>query len=95
MARTPVSTLDRAPDTVGAVAPLMLSLQNKRLIDDAGNQLSWHGEASKMGHGSASNTFSYQEEVFSPSAGASLYRKHFFENCGLFDEHFFAYLGRY
>jgi GT2 family glycosyltransferase len=87
-----VSTLDNSSDAVGAVAPLMLSMQNKILIDDAGNQLSWYGEASKMGQGIMRSSFLYEEEVFSPSAGASLYRRKFFEDCGFFDEDFFAYL---
>lgn len=82
---------DSAAD-VGAVSPLMLSLKRNELIDNAGDSFSWYGEALKIKHGENYNNSELNRDILSPSAGATAYRKSFFEDCGLFDEEFFAYL---
>lgn len=87
-----VAKLEKSPADVAAVSPLMLSMGNPDLIDDAGDGLSWYGEASKIGNGKVWFEVDLKQDIFSPSAGASLYRRDFFEKCGLFDEDFFAYL---
>ncbi len=88
-----VTTLKHAEQDVGAVCPLMLQAENPLLIDNAGDDLSWYGVASKKHHGKPYHAGSLtRQEVLTPSAGATLYRRSFFEDCGLFDENFFAYL---
>ena len=87
-----VSKMQDANDDLGAVSPLMLSLTNPDMIDDAGDSFSWYGFATKVGHGSKRDSAKISPDIFSPSGGASLYRRSYVETCGLFDEVFFAYL---
>jgi GT2 family glycosyltransferase len=77
---------------VGCLASKMLDLSNPDLIENAGDVLSWHGAATKRGRGQPAKDFTNLEEIFSPCAGASLYRKSFLDELEGFDEHFFAYL---
>ncbi len=76
---------------VAAVQCLMLQLENPNIIDDAGDQLSWFGRATKSRRGQALPQ-DLPEDIFSPSGGASLYRKSIYEALGGMDEAFFAYL---
>ncbi|MCB0689288.1 MAG: glycosyltransferase, partial [Saprospiraceae bacterium] len=69
--------LEQGSEKIGAVTPLMLSMQNPEIIDDAGDDLSWYGEASKSGHGLRVDGQIFSKEVFSPCAGAALYRRGF------------------
>lgn len=87
-----VRTLDESTPEVGALASKMLSLADPAIADDCGDTLSWQGAAAKRGHGQRAGDFSNVEEVFSPCAGAALYRKSFLDELGGFDERFFAYL---
>jgi len=87
-----VKVLEDGDGAVGAVSPLMLSMSDRTEIDDAGDRLSWYGEASKGGYGLTLAEYELPNEIFSPSGGASLYRRTFFNEVGLFDEQFFAYL---
>lgn len=87
-----VQTLDESPAEVGAVASRMLSMDHPDMVDDAGDALAWTGAAQKVGHGRPSREYAERREVFSPSAGASLYRRSFLEDTGGFDDRFFAYL---
>ena len=87
-----VQLLEASSHEVAAVASLMLSLDEPNLVDDAGDCLSWTGAAEKVGHGRPADEFRTRREVFSPSGGATLYRRSFLEQMGGFDEHFFAYL---
>lgn len=87
-----VNALDKADRTIGGIGSMMLSLDDPSFIDDAGNTLSWYLAASKLGHGHKLRLYQANTDVFSISAGASLFRKTFFEKCGSFDEDFFAYL---
>jgi len=84
--------LREAPAKIGAVNPKMLQLDQPHLLDDMGDSLSWYGEARKIGHNSPAQEFNEKKEIFSPSGGASLFRKSFLKHCGVFDERFFAYL---
>lgn len=87
-----VAAMDRSDSRVGALASRMLSLDAPGIIDDAGDVLSWHGAAAKRGHGRPAAEYEAETEVFSPCAGAALYRRSLLEELGGFDEAFFAYL---
>jgi GT2 family glycosyltransferase len=80
-----VRTLERSPPAVAAVAPRMVRLDEPDTIDDAGNALDWTGAAKKVGHGRPSSDYADAREIFSPSAGASLYRRSFLQEMGGFD----------
>jgi len=87
-----VRALDESPSEVAAIASKMLSMENPEVLDDVGNALSWFGAAEKQGHGKPAGEFTEVEEVFSPSAGATLYRRDFLRELEGFDERFFSYL---
>jgi len=87
-----VTCIERAPLEIAAVTSQMLMMDDPGLIDDAGDELSWYGAATKRGHARSARDFDNACEIFSPCAGASLYRRTFLEAAGGFDEDFFAYL---
>jgi GT2 family glycosyltransferase len=87
-----VRALKDAPPEVAAAAPRMLRMDEPSMVDDAGDALYWTGAAEKVGHGRPASEYAHPREIFSPSAGASLYRRSFLEDMGGFDERFFAYL---
>ncbi|NND32187.1 MAG: glycosyltransferase family 2 protein [Saprospiraceae bacterium] len=84
--------MQNGDENLGAVSPLMLSMEDAAVIDDAGNSFSWYGMATKIGHGKRMDSTPIDIDIFSPSGGASLYRRSFFDHCGAFDAAFFAYL---
>lgn len=87
-----VQAMDKSAPDVGALASKMLSMADPAVIDDCGDSLSWQGAAAKRGHGQGAAEFEEAGEIFSPCAGAALYRKSFLDELGGFDERFFAYL---
>ncbi len=87
-----VQAMDTMPSDVGSLASCMRSMDNPMLLDDAGDILTWYGYALKRGHGKPSVDFKGDGEILSTCAGASLYRRKFFENVGGFDEKFENYL---
>lgn len=87
-----VEAFQNAPETVGAITPLMVSMQDQVRIDNAGDSFSWYGEATKIGHGASRDEAPLRSEVLSPSAGATMYRSSFLRDCAGFDDQFFAYL---
>ena len=87
-----VKVMEQCPPEVGSAASKMLSFDNPKLVDDAGNTLSWYGSAHKRGLREPAENYTRQEEVFSPSGGATLHRREFLEDVGYFDEHFVSYL---
>lgn len=87
-----VQVMDQSAPDVGALASKMLAMTDPAVVDDCGDNLSWQGAAAKRGHGRSAADFTRDEEVFSPCAGAALYRKSFLDKLGGFDERFFAYL---
>lgn len=87
-----VRVMENCPGDIGALASGMVRMDDPGLVDDAGDILSWYGSASKRGHGKPVKEYQQQVEVFSVCAGAALYRKEFFDQVGLFDEHFTSYL---
>lgn len=87
-----VQAMDASAPDVGGLASKMLSMANPTVADDCGDSLSWQGAAAKRGHSRSAADFARSEEIFSPCAGAALYRKSFLDELGGFDERFFAYL---
>jgi len=87
-----IERIEAAPPEVAAINPQMLRLDDPGRIDDAGDELSWYGAATKRGHNEPAAAYAQEREVFSPCAGASLYRRDFLLALGGFDAVFFAYL---
>ncbi len=87
-----VKRMDSCGPEVGAINSLMIQMDNPSLVDDAGDSLSWYGIATKNGHGEPVEDFQHEMEIFSPCAGAALYRRDFLNSVGGFDIRFFAYL---
>lgn len=87
-----VARMDTAPPDIAAIHPQMLQLDDPGRIDDAGDTLSWYGAATKQGHDEPASEHAEEREIFSPSGGASLYRRDALRDIGGFDESFFAYL---
>jgi GT2 family glycosyltransferase len=79
-------------DDVFSVQAKMLQAQNKKLIDDAGDEYNLLGWTKKIGENQNSNNYSQVFEIFSSCAGAALYKKNVFTEIGLFDDNFFAYM---
>ena len=77
---------------VFSVQAKMLQANNKGLIDDAGDEYNLLGWTKKIGENQDSDKFSQVFEIFSSCAGAALYKKSVFDEIGLFDDNFFAYM---
>jgi GT2 family glycosyltransferase len=87
-----VRVLDEHPEAASATGKL-LNFYRRTELDGAGDLMRWSGAASHRGFGEPdSGRYNSPAEVFSPCAGAALYRRRAFEDVGLFDEDFFAYL---
>ena len=71
----------------------MLRFDHRDVIDAAGDGMRWSSAAFNRGAGEPDHgQFDRPEPVFSACAGAALYRRAAFDDVGLFDEDFFAYL---
>ena len=79
-------------DNVFSVQAKMLQSDNRRLIDDAGDEYNLLGWTKKVGENQDSNNYSHVCEIFSSCAGAALYKKDILNQIGLFDDNFFAYM---
>lgn len=75
-----------------SVNPLMISMQDNNLVDDAGDSLNILGFAYQIGVGENIKYYQKKREVFSTCAGASIYRMSILKKIGFFDEKHFAYL---
>lgn len=86
-----VRALDAHPWAASATGK-MLSFQQRDHFDGAGDLLMWSGAATHRGMGERdAGQYDAPAAVFSPCAGAALYRKAAFADVGPFDEAFFAY----
>ena len=74
------------------VSSKMIAYQDHCIMDDAGDEYTVLGWAYKIGDGKPVEDFMKPRRVFSACAGAALYRKKVFDEMGLFDESFFAYM---
>ncbi len=81
-----------AADRVGSVASCMVHYDDPKTIENAGDQVTWQGEALKRGRGRPIAEFSDSRDILSACAGAALYRRSFLDKAGGFDADFFAYL---
>ena len=70
----------------------MLQMNNKQIIDDAGDYYSILGWSIKRGDGLSTKYYCSDAYIFSSCAGAAAYRRNDIIKIGLFDESFFAYL---
>ncbi len=71
---------------------LMLQNRDCSLVDGAGDYFSAMGWAFARGKDKNASYYTTDRDVFSCCAGAAIYRKAVFDEIGLFDEAFFAYL---
>lgn len=81
-----------ADDRLFSVNPMMLSMANQEVIDDAGDLYCALGWAFARGKGKAATRYEKGKNIFASCGGASIYRKKVFQEIGLFDEAHFAYL---
>ena len=79
-------------ERIFSVSPMMLSMQDENVIDDAGDGYCLFGWAYSRGKGKPAEKYAKPAEVFAACGGASIYRKSVFEEIGYFDENHFAYL---
>lgn len=86
-----VGALEKNKDyTIGASKMLFFDHRDK--VNTAGDQITKYGWAKQRGFGEDSKKYTKQEPVFGASAGAAIYRRELFDEIGLFDEKFFAYI---
>ncbi len=89
---TLISTAHQHPD-YSFFASRMISGDNPRLLDGAGDEYHVSGLAWRRGHGAAaSGRLTEPMEVFSPCAAAALYKRSVLLEVGGFDEDFFCYV---
>ena len=79
------------PDVFSCSA-LMIQNGNRELVDDAGDELAALGWGFAPDRDKPVSDCMVPHEVFSSCAGAAIYRRSVFDEIGLFDESFFAYL---
>lgn len=87
-----VAALEEHP-TAAAAAGKLLQHQNRGVIDRAGDELLWSSACFGRGAGALDRgQYDLAGEVFSVGGAAALYRRKAFDQVGLFDTDFFAYL---
>ncbi len=87
-----VGTLDRHPGAASATG-LLLDFHDRDRIEAAGDLMRWSGMSGHLRDGqSVEQGRGEAAAVFSPCAGAALYRRTALAEVGAFDEDFFAYL---
>jgi GT2 family glycosyltransferase len=87
-----VATLAQHPEAASATGKL-LRFDERNLIDAAGDAMRWSSACVNRGAGERDEgQYDSPEAVFSACGGAALYRRSAFDDVGLFDEDFFAYM---
>lgn len=87
-----VRALKDHPEAASATGK-MLDYRRRDRFDDAGDQVSWYATTTKRGEGECDRgQYNKPEAIFSASGGASLFRRKVFNDIGLLDEDFFAYI---
>lgn len=79
-------------DNIFSVSSKMIQYNNKKLLDDVGDDYNLFGFSKRRGYNQSITKYSLDEEVFSSCAGAALYRMSLFDEIGLFDENFESYV---
>lgn len=86
------SAIEQTP-AVWFVSGKTLQSTARERIDGAGDAICRGGTAWRLGNGAADgDRFNQVRTTFFPSATATAFRREFFEQAGVFDERFFAYL---
>jgi GT2 family glycosyltransferase len=89
---TLAGVLDAYPQAA-SVAGKMRSVRDPARLDGAGDAFLWSSAATRRGYGEVDEgQYDAPGEVFSACGGAALYRMAAFEDVGVFDGDFFAYL---
>lgn len=87
-----VATLEAHPEAA-SVTGKMLRFDDRARLDGAGDAFMWSSAATRRGFLEPDDgRFDAPGEVFSPCAGAAVYRLEALDDVGPFDEDFFAYL---
>jgi len=87
-----VLSCDRYPE-IDAFALSMINFHHRHLLDGAGDSVLRGGVGYRLGTMEKDGpAYDEDREVFGACAGAALYRREFFQQVGLFDRDFFAYL---
>jgi hypothetical protein len=86
-----VAALDADPGA-GSATPKMRDHSDRRVIDGAGDLLSWRGGGRRRGHGERdAGQYDVAVEIFGPCGGAAMYRRTVLDAVGGFDEAYYAY----
>ena len=75
-----------------SVQAKMLQYDNKRLIDDVGDEYNLLAWTKKTGENHDTSEYAEVKEIFSACAGAAMYKKSLLMEMGMFDDNFFAYM---
>lgn len=79
-------------EQIFSVSAKMLQFHDPQRIDTTGDFYTICGYAFCRGQGMQASCYPHSTRIFSACAGAALYRRSIFDQIGLFDERFFAYL---
>jgi GT2 family glycosyltransferase len=81
-----------APSSIGFLTSKILDAEG-RTIDSAGDFIDWAFTAHQRGHGQPANDPEWDEkcQLTAACAAATVYRRAYFDDVGLFDDRFFAY----
>lgn len=82
----------KSDKTIFSVEAKMLQYENPHKIDSAGTFYNVLGWAFARGKGCLDTKYNKRCETFAACAGAAIYRKKVFNEIGMFDENYFAYL---
>jgi len=75
-----------------SVQAKMLQYDNKRLIDDVGDEYNLLAWTKKTGENHDTSEYAEVKEIFSACAGAAMYKKSLLMEMEMFDANFFAYM---
>lgn len=77
---------------ISVFAPKVIFNKNKNMIESAGDMVKKDLRVAHRGDGEIDRKqYDHEEEIFLVPAVASIYKKSFFEDVGLFDEYFVSY----
>lgn len=85
---------EKMPDRkkIFSVQAKMISMQDKEIIDDAGDYYCALGWAYAAGKGEPASHYEKERKIFAACGGAAIYKKEILQLLGGFDENHFAYL---
>lgn len=87
-----VKALDEHPE-VGSVGCKMLSYEDQTILDGVGDGYRRGGLPGRIGHREKDEgRFDKQRYILGACGGAAMYRRELFDDIGLFDDDYFAYL---